>query len=80
MHHGAAMRTTLNLSAEAHGLASSLARDEGISLSDAVNRLIVAREAAPRAPAGQRGRSRLPVFACVRRVSSADVRALEDEP
>lgn len=74
------MRTTLNLSDEAHGLASSLARDEGISLSEAVNRLVLARESARPAPSRAKRRSRLPVFECVRRVGSEDVRKLEDEP
>lgn len=72
------MRTTLNLSDKAHGLALSLARDEGISLSEAVDRLILQRNPANAVPPKRRTKSRLPVFECVRRVGSEDVRQLED--
>ena len=72
------MRTTLNLSDEAHGMALSFARDQDITLSEAVSQLLL-REAADRLPVVRKQKSGLPVFQCVRRVSSDDVRAMEDD-
>ena len=72
------MRTTLDLTDEAYYVAKSIAREEGRSLGRVVSDLIThTREVHTEAIFG--GEADLPVFRCVRRVSSDDVKALDDE-
>ena len=68
------MRTTLDLTDEAYYVAKSMAREEGRSLGRVVSDLItLTREVPVEAILG--GEADLPVFRCVRRVTSDDVKA-----
>lgn len=74
------MRTTIDLPEDLHQIASSLARDEGITLSQAVARLL-------RVAIGRKGPvtvetddlTGLRVLRFGRLITNEDVRALEDE-
>lgn len=74
------MRTTIDLPADIHAAATAIARDAGTSLSDVVTKLV-------RSALGNGGTTRvstspqtgLRVISVGRVVTSADVRALEDE-
>lgn len=78
LHQCAFMRTTLNLSEEAHGMALSFARDQRISLSEAVNRLLLQPASHTSKPRKKRTTG-IPTFDCIRKVGSQDVRQLEDD-
>lgn len=74
------MRTTIDLPDDLHRIASAIARDEGVTLSEAVSRLIRRGlfDGAPgvSSPDAETGL----VFVRVGRpITSDDVRALEDE-
>lgn len=73
------MRTTIDLPEPLHRIASSLARDQGITLSEAVARLIergLGDGDVGLDPADDRG---LRLLRVGRTVTSEDVRQLEDE-
>ena len=70
------MRTTLDLTEEAYHIAKTVARETGQSLGAIVSKFITERADVPRQAELT---SELPAFRCTRRVTSADVRALEDE-
>lgn len=74
------MRTTIDLPPEVHSLASSIARDSGISLSETVTRLLRTALTAP-GPArlSTSPRTGLTVFSTGRVVTSEDVRSLDDD-
>jgi len=69
------MRTTIRLSEQAFAVATSVARQRGISLGQAVNELILR----PTVPSGTATvvRSGIPVFDCDRPVTLDDVRGLD---
>jgi hypothetical protein len=71
------MRTTISLDDDLHAIASAIARDKHKSLSVVVNALL--REALASEPESNRRKTRFPSFRAARKVTSADVRALEDE-
>ncbi|HZS55775.1 MAG TPA: hypothetical protein VFA65_15345 [Bryobacteraceae bacterium] len=70
------MRTTLDLTDGAYYIAKTVARETGESLGLTVSKFITQNSAAPRKLEHSNG---LPVFRCIRRVTSTDVRALDDE-
>jgi hypothetical protein len=70
------VRTTLDLTDEAYHIAKTVARETGQSLGATVSKFITQNIATPQTPESSGG---LPVFRCIRRVTSADVRGLEDE-
>jgi hypothetical protein len=70
------MRTTIELTEEAYQIAKTVARETGQSLGSVVSKFITESSAAPRGPEPT---GVLPVFRCIRRVTSEDVRAIEDE-
>ena len=70
------MRTTVDLTDEAYHIAKTVARETGRSLGAVVSKFITESSAVPRGPESQ---ATLPVFRCVRRVTSEDVRAIEDD-
>ena len=74
--YDAFVRTTLELTDEAYYIAKTVARETGESLGTTVSKFITQSSVAPRKPERSGG---LPIFRCVRRVTSADVRALEDD-
>jgi hypothetical protein len=77
VHHDADMRTTISLDDDLHAIASAIAWDQRKSLSAVVNGLL--REALAGEPASRARQTRFPSFRTARKVTCADVRALEDE-
>lgn len=81
------MRTTIELPDRLHRIATGLAHDTGRSLSQTVADLIERGLQQPPAPTPPHGSGRfarhaatgLPVVRSARRISAADVKALEDE-
>ncbi|GAB4420176.1 MAG: hypothetical protein OHK0021_24470 [Bryobacter sp.] len=74
------MRTTIDLSDEAYHVAKSIAREQNRSLSSVVSDLILLSHTANSShDNGIDLSSGFPTFRCIRRVTSADVAALEDE-
>jgi hypothetical protein len=77
--YDAIVRTTLDLSDEAYQIAKTVAREQNRSLGRVVSDFITghfARSAGPR----QESAGDFPSFRCSRRVTSEDVKALDDEP
>jgi hypothetical protein len=74
--YDAFMRTTIDLSAEAYHIAKAVAHETGESLGATVSKFITQGGPAVRKPEQSGG---LPIFRCVRRVTSADVRAVEED-
>ena len=70
------MRTTIDLTEEAYHIAKTVARETGESLGLTVSKFIIQNTTVPRKPEESGG---LPLFRCVRRVTSTDVRALDDD-
>lgn len=70
------MRTTIDLTEEAYQIAKTVSRETGQSLGATVSRFITESAAAP---SQIEMSGELPIFRCVRRITSTDVRALEDE-
>ena len=71
------MRTTIDLTEEAYHIAKTVARESGESLGTTVSRFITqSTVTTPRKPVRS---GELPVFRCVRRVTTSDVRALDDD-
>jgi hypothetical protein len=75
--YDAFVRTTIDLTDEAYYIAKTVARETGQSLGATVSKFIT--ESTASIPPAHAKRGELPLFRCVRRVTSADVRALEDE-
>jgi Arc/MetJ family transcription regulator len=77
LHHDAEMRTTISLDDDLYAIASSIAKDQHKPLSAVVNALL--REGLNSGGNRKNRRSRFPSFRTRRKVTSEDVRALEDE-
>ena len=74
------MRTTIDLADEAYHIAKTVAREQKRSLGSVVSEFIIGRNQAPQP--GEEVLSEdsgFPTFRCIRRVTSRDVEALEDE-
>ena len=74
----ASMRTTIDLDDEAYQIAKAVAREQKRSLGRVVSDFIKAQPGNPAVNSFgiEQG---FPTFRCVRRVTSEDVRALDDE-
>jgi hypothetical protein len=74
------MRTTLDLSNEAYQLAKAIAREQNRSMGSVVSALIIAAQEPDK---GNKATITLengfPTFRCIRKVSSAEVAALDEE-
>jgi len=81
--YDAIVRTTLDLTAEAWHIAKTVAREENRSLGRVVSDFITGQgnRAAPplNSPDTKRSEEPFPSFRCIRRVTSEDVRSLDDE-
>lgn len=76
--YDALVRTTIDISDEAWHIAKAVAREQNRSLGAVVTDFIVGRyQPAPAKPSPSK--SPFPSFRCVRRVTTADVEAQEDE-
>ncbi len=75
------MRTTVDLEDEAYLLAKSMAQDSNTSLGKVISKLIINRVKDPDVGFVIRTspKTGLPTFRSVRRTSTEDVKALEDE-
>ena len=73
------MRLTINLDEDLYAVTKSLAREQGTSVSRAVNQLLRRALDPPAATRQRRGASSLPVIACTRTFTSTDVEAIELE-
>lgn len=72
------MRLTLRLEDDLYGVARSMARDEDITISEAVNRLL-RRALEPKAPKVKFSKSGFPIVPCKRKFTSEDVARIEAE-
>ncbi len=74
------VRTTIDISDEAYYMAKTVAREQKRSLGSVVSELIIG-EKKTLAPGDEAIGQELgfPTFRCIRRVTSLDVEALEDE-
>jgi hypothetical protein len=72
------VRTTIDISDEAWHIAKAVAREQNRSLGSVVSDFIVGRYQPAPAKASS-SKSPFPSFRCVRRVTTADVEAQEDE-
>ena len=74
------MRTTIDISDEAYHIAKTVAREQKRSLGSVITEFIVAKyEASDSASLSPSAGTPFPTFRCIRRVTSADVGALDDE-
>ena len=74
------MRTTLDISEDAYQIAKTVAREQKRSLGSVVSDFIVGRLGnAPGSPNPAEEDAEFPTFRCTRRVTSEDVRALDDD-
>lgn len=73
------MRTTVNLPADLHALARAIAADQGRSMSEVIADLI--RRGLEPGPAGAPAETRqgVPLMRLPRRITTEDVRSLDDE-
>jgi hypothetical protein len=71
------MRTTISLDDDLYAIASAIAKDQRKPLSAVVNALL--REGLNSGSNRRSRKSRFPSFRASRKVTSEDVRALEDE-
>jgi len=69
------VRTTLDLDDDAYQIAKTIAREQNRSLGHVVSQLIKAQPSGPNHSFGDG----FPTFRCVRRVTSEDVKALDDD-
>ena len=76
--YDAMVRTTIDLTDEAYHIAKSMAREENRSLGRVLSDLI-SRTSEVHPPPASATEAGFPVFRCVRRVTSEDVKALDDE-
>jgi hypothetical protein len=72
------MRTTLDLNEDAYQVAKTVAREQNRSLGSVVSDFILARPAVAERAAGK-SKAAFPEFRCTRRVTSEDVKALDEE-
>lgn len=77
LDYNAAVRTTLELTEEAYQIAKAIAREQNRSLGSVVSDFITGRLGSAPAPEPDTS-SDFPMFRCVRRVTSEDVKALDD--
>lgn len=73
------VRTTLDISDEAYYLAKAIARDQNRSLGRVVGDLILQNCKGNQSSSIEISDYGFPTFHCARRVTSEDVRALDDE-
>ena len=74
------MRTTIDITDEAYHIAKAVAREQKRSLGSVVSDFIIARpDASAKAEEALDLEPGFPTFRCIRRVTSADVEAIEDE-
>jgi len=73
------MRTTVDLPADLHALARAIAADQGRSMSEVIADLI--RRGLETGPAGTPAETRqgVPLMRLPRRITTEDVRSLDDE-
>ena len=80
LRYDAVVRTTVDLPRDLHRIATSLARDEGISLSETVARLLRRALGTPgAAEVATSGLTGLDVVRLGRTITTDDVRTLDDE-
>jgi hypothetical protein len=79
LHHDAVMRTTLSIDEDLYTVASAIARDQRRSLSAVVNEVLRDGLCLNKEHRYRKSRGRFPSFRTSRKVTSEDVRALEDE-
>ena len=72
------MRTTLDLSEDAYQIAKTVAREQNRSLGGVVSDFILARPVVVEKTPGK-SKPAFPEFRCSRRVTSEDVKALDEE-
>ena len=75
------VRTTLDLTEEAYRIAKTVAREESRSLGKVISDFItgqLGQRPSPHSPDSTEDEV-FPTFRCIRRVTSEDVRALQDE-
>ena len=78
--YDASVRTTIDISDEAYYIAKAVAREQKRSLGRVVSDFIIAKKGGLEdAALDSTQPSGFPTFRCMRRVTSADVEALEDE-
>ena len=78
--YDAFVRTTLDISDDAYQIAKTVAREQKRSLGTVVSDFITGRLGQPApAPESSTAGGGFPTFRCIRRVTSEDVRALEDD-
>ena len=73
------MRTTLDITDEAYYIAKGIARDQNRSLGRVVGDLILQSSRGAKGASINISDYGFPTFRCVRPVTSADVKALDDE-
>lgn len=73
------MRTTLDLTDEAYHIARTVAREQKSSLGRVVSEFIVRTTTTSTTQGKAETGEGLPTFRCKRRITSDDVRALDDE-
>ncbi len=78
--YGAIVRTTIDLSDEAYHIAKAIAREQKRSLGNVVSEFIIgANENTGDRKDLTLGANEILTFRCIRRVTSEDVKAMEDE-
>ncbi len=78
--YDAIVRTTIDISDEAYHIAKTVAREQKRSLGSVVSEFITGQNQPPReGDELQNQETGFPSFRCIRRVTSSDVAALEDE-
>ena len=77
--YDAFVRTTLDLSDDAYHIAKTAAREQNKSLGRVVSEFITARREEPEEGSPDPTNEVFPTFRSVRRVTSEDVAALDDE-
>lgn len=70
------MQLTVRLDDDLYAVARSMARDEGLTISEAVNRLL-RRPLEPQAPKGKFSKAGFPIVSGKRKFTSEDVARLE---
>ena len=73
------MRTTIDLSEDAYQIAKTVARERKESLGRVVSQMIIGEASSPAGSNELRKVGGFLTFTCGRRITSEDVKALEDE-
>jgi hypothetical protein len=73
------VRTTLDLNEDAYQIAKTVAREQHTSLGKVISDFITGQFNKPAAPLPADKEEAFPTFRCVRRVTSEDVKALDEE-